>query len=211
MERANKSQQQIAEACEITASTVNQWLSDLTKPGAKSAYRLAEFLGVSQKWLIEGKGAPFAQGLFGVAQTVADYNVSQVPLSKLVPVISWVAAGGFCEAADPFLPGQADEWIACPTKGGPNVYGLKVRGDSMTATHGKSYPDGCVIFVDPDLRSPVNGQRVIACVEGASEVTFKVFVQDAGKVWLKPLNPQHPSIFDPFKVVGTVIGKWEGE
>jgi SOS-response transcriptional repressor LexA len=42
-------------------------------------------------------------------------------------------------------------------------------------------------------------------------VTFKQFVSDAGRVWLKALNPTYPPILDEFKVLGTIIGKWEDE
>ena len=75
----------------------------------------------------------------------------------------------------------------------------------------KSYPDGCIIFVDPSRRSPHNGERIIAKLAGNDEVTFKVYVEDAGKSFLKPLNPQFPAIFEPFKVLGTVIYKGEPE
>ena len=81
----------------------------------------------------------------------------------------------------------------------------------MTSTHGKSYPEGCISFVDPDQKSPPNGARIIAKLAGSDEVTFKVLVMDAGRTWLKPLNPQHPPILEEFRVLGTVIGKWEDE
>ena len=32
-----------------------------------------------------------------------------------------------------------------------------------------------------------------------------------GRRWLKPLNPQHPPIMEPFRVLGMVIGKWEDD
>jgi SOS-response transcriptional repressor LexA len=81
----------------------------------------------------------------------------------------------------------------------------------MTAPYGKSYPEGCIIFVDPMRRSPNSGERIIAKLEGANQVTFKTYMEDAGRCWLKPLNPQHPPIMDPFRVLGTVIGKWEDD
>ncbi|RZO82998.1 MAG: hypothetical protein EVA65_15765 [Oceanococcus sp.] len=131
---------------------------------------------------------------------------------RVVPVISWVAAGAFDEANDPHAVGDAETWLPCPKKSfGPHTYALRVRGDSMTSPHGRTYPEGSTIFVDPDLRSPANGERIIAKLEGTDEVTFKAFQQDAGRVWLKPLNPQHPPIMEPFKVLGTVIGTWIGE
>lgn len=81
----------------------------------------------------------------------------------------------------------------------------------MTAPSGnaRTYPEGCFIFVDPERRSPVNGDRIVACLVGSNEVTFKVFKDEDGRRWLQPLNPSHEPIREPFKVLGTVIGKWE--
>lgn len=79
----------------------------------------------------------------------------------------------------------------------------------MTAAHGRSYPEGSVIFVDPALRSPVNGQRIIAKLEsgdGDQNVTFKVYKEEDNRRWLEPLNPTHEPIREPFSVLGTVIG-----
>lgn len=130
-----------------------------------------------------------------------------------VPLISWVAAGCWGEAVDNFAPGEADEWFPCVRKHSAQTYALRVKGDSMTAPHGnmRSYPAGCIIFVDPAKRAPVNGERIIAKLDGASEVTFKVFKEEDGRRWLQPLNPAHEPIRDAFKVLGTVIGKWEDE
>lgn len=128
-----------------------------------------------------------------------------------VPLISWVRAGSFCEAADPFVPGDAERWMDCPVNHSETTFALRVRGDSMTAPHGngRTYPEGCIIFVDPEKRSPVNGDRIVACLDGSHEVTFKVYKNEDGRQWLQPLNPTHEPIRLPFKVLGTVLGKWE--
>lgn len=81
----------------------------------------------------------------------------------------------------------------------------------MTSPHGRSYPEGCIIYVDPELRGPSNGQRVIAKLQGTDEVTFKVFKEEDGRIWLHPLNSSHQPIREAFHILGTVIGKWEDE
>lgn len=128
-----------------------------------------------------------------------------------VPLISWVQAGEWCNAADPHLPGQADRWLDCPVNHSASTFALLVRGDSMTAPHGntRTYPEGCIIFVDPEKRTPVNGDRVVACLEGTDEVTFKVYKNEDGRQWLQPLNPSHEPIRQSFHILGTVLGKWE--
>lgn len=133
-------------------------------------------------------------------------------IKGLCPVISYVQAGEWGEVEDHFAPGDADEWRPCPVNHGPHTYAVRVQGDSMTAPFGRTYPPGCMIFVDPDQKGGVgSGDRVIAKINGEPEVTFKVFVEEAGKRFLKPLNPQYPIITDEFRIIGKVIGKWEDE
>lgn len=137
-------------------------------------------------------------------------NVAPGPdIKGRVPLISWVQAGVWNEAVDIYEPGYADEWLPILSNGSPHAFALRVQGDSMTSSFGKSYPEGCIIIVNPDQRSPVTGQRIVAKLAGSNAVTFKVFVEEDGKRWLKPLNPQHPPIYDEFRVLGTVTGKFE--
>lgn len=138
-------------------------------------------------------------------------NVEPGPdLRGLIPLISWVQAGDWHGAADPLHPGEAEIWMPSPTKCSPSSYALRVRGDSMTSTHGnsRSYPEGSIIFVDPERRMPVNGDRVIAKLVGSDEVTFKVYKNEDGRQWLQPLNPTHEPIREPFKILGCVVGTW---
>ena len=102
-------------------------------------------------------------------------------------------------------------YLPCPAPHGRSTFALRVKGDSMTAPYGRSYPDGCIIYVDPERRSPVNGDRIVACLvdTGDHEVTFKIYKNEDGRQWLAPLNTQHPPLFERFTVLGTVIGKWE--
>lgn len=141
----------------------------------------------------------------------AHSNVSAGPETKgLLPLISWVRAGKWDAAHDYLEPGDAEGWYASPKPMSASSYVLRVRGDSMTAPGGakRSYPEGSLIYVDPEKRGPVNGDRIIAKLEGSDEVTFKIYKNEDGRQWLMPLNPQHEPIREEFKVLGTVIGMW---
>lgn len=188
---------QLARLLNVSQQTITNWESrGISRAGLIECQRV---FGVQANWLDTGEGQQESG------------NTSPGPdVRQFAPLISWVSAGVWSPAVDVYEPGYAEEWLPCP-KNGRHTYALRVKGDSMTAPYGKTYPDGCVIFVDPDRRSPSNGDRIIAKLKGSDEVTFKAFQQDAGRTWLKPLNPQHPAIMEPFKVLGTVIGKWEDE
>ncbi len=140
-------------------------------------------------------------------------NVTPGPGTKgHVPLISWVSAGKPEQVEDPYYVGEAEEFIPCPASHSLHSYALRVEGDSMTAAYGKSYPHGCIIYVDPEQRGGVvSGERVTAKINDNDKAIFKVFVEEDGKRFLKPLNPQHPIITDEFRILGKVIGKYEPE
>lgn len=194
-------QKELAEMLGVTTGYISQMQTGHRAIGEKTARKIEGAAKLSQGWMdIEHPGP--------------DVNVEPGPdIRGKVPLISYVRAGSWDEAMDVFQPGDADDWLLCTKPHGPSTYALRVRGRSMTSPYPgeKSYPEGAIIFVDPEKKTPANGQRVIAKIKGSDDVTFKIFVQEEGKVWLKPINPQHPSIFDPFRVLGTVIGKWEDE
>ena len=139
---------------------------------------------------------------------------AEIAITGRVPVISWVAAGDWCEVADPYPIGSAEDWLPCATKHGKRTYALRVDGDSMTSPYPgqKSYPHGVIIFVDPD-RAAINGSRVIARLPNSDKATFKTYSEDAGRRYLRPINPQYPTIEinDETHICGVVIGKWEDE
>lgn len=201
------SQSELARQVGVTAQTVQQWESGQTSPRRHRVQSIAIALGTTPQHLEHGDPDPNA-----IAPAMD--NTTPVPgtVGGKVPLISWVQAGDWIEAIDTFHPGDAEDWLPCPKRHGSRTYALRVSGDSMTSPHGKSYPAGCVIFVDPDQVGGItNGDRVIAKLNGHDEVTFKQYVEDSGRRFLRALNPGWPPIDGEFRVLGKVIGKWEDE
>ena len=198
-----KSPADIARATKRTESAVSQWLDGTTKSlRGETAAMLEVCTGYRAAWLISGKGAKTVDG------------VEDGPRVRgLVPLISWVQAGSWNAAVEGFSPSDVETWLPCIAGHSECAYALRVRGDSMTApsVNSRTYPQGCVIFVDPRRKQPSNGDRVIAKLCGADEVTFKIYNNEDGRQWLQPLNPSHEPIRNEFAVLGTVIGKWEDE
>lgn len=193
---------EVARAIGRTPSAISQLMDGTTKSlKAETAERLQQATGYRSAWLVSGKGP----------KLVSDNTAPGPTLHSEVPLISWVKAGDWGEAVDALLPGDAEQWLPCPVRHGSHTFALRVRGDSMTAPHGRSYPEGCIIFVEPEMRTPTNGQRVIAKLIDSDSVTFKVYKEEDGRKWLQPLNPAHQPIRDEFRIIGTVIGKWEDE
>lgn len=125
------------------------------------------------------------------------------PLKGMVPLISWVSAGYFCEVIDNFHPGDAEEWISTTVAVSPNSYALRVRGDSMEP----DFPEGSIIIVDP-RREPQPGNYVIA--KNGGEATFKQLTKDGADRYLKPLNPQYPiKLIDEHMIICGVVVSME--
>lgn len=206
----------IAEACEVSRPTVSAWFNNPEKVASLSRTNAEKIcarfaLDISPAWLAEGIGE---KHLVSSKEhpVIIHSNVEPGPeLRSKVPLVSWVRAGAWCEAITPLDLPEVEHWLNCPVSHSSGTFALRVRGDSMTAPtgNGRSYPEGSIIFVDPERRNPNNGDRIVACLLHANEVTFKVFKNEDGRQWLQPLNPQHEPIREPFKVLGTVLGKWE--
>lgn len=73
---------------------------------------------------------------------------------------------------------------------GPNGYALRVTGNSMLNPSGSpSFPDGCLIFVNPDLIAEP-GKFVVGCLAGTTDFVFRKLIRESGKLYLEPLNPR---------------------
>ena len=131
---------------------------------------------------------------------------------RLVPVLTIVSAGRLLATENHDYTPDHVEYLPAPPGAGPRTVALTVEGDSMTSPHpnSRSYPAGSIIFIDPE-KDISAGQRVVARIN--DEYTFKCLVEDAGKRYLKPLNPQYPTIelTENHEIVGVIVGTWIAE
>ncbi len=117
--------------------------------------------------------------------------------SVSVPVVGDIAAGTPIAAEE-----HVDDMLTLPREltGRGNVFGLRVRGDSMIDA---AICDGDIVVVrqQPEAHS---GQIVAAMIDG--EATVKVFRRRNGHVYLEPRNPDYEVIDgDEAVVLGTVV------
>ncbi|EMZ5056420.1 LexA family protein [Proteus mirabilis] len=187
---------EIAEKLGLTPKAVSKWFNAESIPRQDAMNKLAELLRVEVVWLQHGKTAGF------------DSNVSEPrpyrPAPKY-PVISFVQAGNWTEACEPYTLSEIDEWYESEVAVHGSAFWLKVEGDSMTAPTGVSIPEGSLVLVDTG-REPINGSLVIAKLTDTNEATFKKLVLDGAK-YLKALNPAYPviTINGNCKIIGVVV------
>ncbi|CAI9399342.1 LexA family protein [Lelliottia sp. T2.26D-8] len=122
------------------------------------------------------------------------------------PLISWVSAGAWSEATEPYTLKEIDEWYESDAHIEGSAFWLRVQGDSMTSPVGLSIPEGMMVLVDTGKEAQ-NGSLVIAKLTDANEATFKKLVIDGGHRFLKGLNPIYPliPINGNCKIIGVAV------
>jgi SOS-response transcriptional repressor LexA len=195
MEAQDISQEQMAERLGVTQGAVGHWLNGKREPKLETINRLLGVLGVPGLAIIVPDALDAAP------------KAPESPPDRLYryPVLSWVSAGAWAEATEPFAPGAADEFELTDYKAKGPAFWLRVRGDSMTSPVGQSVPEGMLILVDTGIE-PTPGKLVIAKLPESNEATFKKLVEDSGQVFLKALNPAYPmiSITENCRLIGVV-------
>lgn len=179
----------------VSNVAISQWERSETEPGGENLLSLAKALQCSPDYLLKG-----VDSQANVAFNSRNDNKGSYPL------ISWVSAGHWMEAVEPYHKRAIDNWYDTTVDCSEDSFWLDVQGDSMTSPGGLSIPEGMVILVDPEVE-PRNGKLVVAKLKDSNEATFKKLVIDAGRKFLKPLNPQYPmiEINGNCEIIGVVV------
>ncbi|WP_040263729.1 helix-turn-helix domain-containing protein [Pseudomonas massiliensis] len=210
---ARLSQAQLAEACGWKSqSRVGNYETDAREPSFADLETIAGVLGISVLQLVvSGEKSGHKVRESGATYQV-DRNIEPAPGPVRYyeyPEISWVQAGMPVEAVE--LSNIATcEMHPSDAWAGEHGFWLKVRGPSMTAQGGISFIEGMVILVAPGF-DVEPGNYVVAKLVDTDEATFKQYIWDSGKAYLKPLNPAFPTVEvdDTWVIVGKVVdAKW---
>lgn len=206
-------QSAVADALNITQAAVSHYLNGKNPLNTRVAAVFSQMLEIPVRSFshrladqIEQTTKAAQIGAMGSAENSNVRVTAQPAMSYKYPVISWVAAGNWAEAIEPFPPGFGDRYELTDYRAHGPAFWLEVKGDSMTAPAGLSIPEGMLILVDTeaDARS---GKLVVAKLTESNEATFKKLVEDSGQRFLKPLNPFYPmmQINGNCKIVGVVV------
>ncbi len=119
------------------------------------------------------------------------------PDQSEVPLVGIVPAGTPSEIFSPLgeeltLP----EWML----GAGNMLAFRVSGDSMRDAF---ILDGDVVVVRPSVQAEI-GEMVVALLDEGG-ITLKRLARMAGRLVLRPENPDYSVITEPFTLVGKVI------
>lgn len=192
----------LARAASVSSVAAGKWFHGESEPKAAKLKLIANFLGVTDDWLLTGKGS----------SVKLDNNIDLTQKIALegrpIPVISWVAAGSLTSIETVIRDAEIDEWLPPNKDCGKNGYGLKVTGMSMSPFF---LPDDR-IYVNPDVQTfdlQTNDLVINACY-GETEATFKKLIIEGDNKYLQPLNPNWPEqiikLTEDCRLVGKVVG-----
>jgi repressor LexA len=116
-----------------------------------------------------------------------------------VPLVGIVPAGSPLEIFESL--GEEIELPEWMVESGGDTAAFRVQGESMKDAY---IQDGDVVVVKQTPRAEA-GEMVVALLDDAS-ITLKRLRRDEEKMWLMPENPEYEAIYDPFQLVGKVVG-----
>ncbi|ELR2989538.1 LexA family protein [Klebsiella oxytoca] len=188
----------LAKKLGVSRVSVTKWENGTTRPDGENLHQLAVALQTTPEWLLYGQG-----------DEVDDTKV--IPYLKPptpVPIISAVQAGVWTETYACSRLSDVISWTQTTANVSNEVFGLVVRGESMTNPHGlPSIPEGSIVIVEPHYGQldDLYGKIVVATLEGSAEATVKKLVWDSPFAYLMPLNPA----FKPIQIDGNckIVGK----
>ncbi|KMW73323.1 repressor [Photorhabdus luminescens subsp. luminescens] len=218
--KAKLTQQELAEKAKVTRVAISKAEQGLTKTfNANTLFKIAKVLKVDPIWLQTGKDFQYDLGEPTIHSTInnADlsreniYSARQPEYRYKYPKINWVQAGSFARSGDDYSVFDIENWHDSIKYAGEKGYWLDVKGDSMTSPSGITFPEGMSILINPE-KDPYPGCYVIAEVKKTNEVTFKKYVVDIGREYLKPLNPSYHMIKmdNSIEIIGVVVdARWD--
>lgn len=160
---------------------------------------IAEYLGVSARWLETGRGPKQSMVYGGELEAGSGIGgLSRVPIvgtTQAGPDITWL------EEERP--PGYGDEYLDAPSKD-PRAYALRVRGTSMSPR----MREGEVIMVSPSTE-PRAGDEVVVCLRNGDVMVKGLVYCRGNEVALDSINNDHPRIvrsLDDIEFMHIVVG-----
>lgn len=119
-------------------------------------------------------------------------------------LVSWALAGRLDEQMSQISEREYVDAVGADPLISERAFALRVRGDSMVNSAGSpSFPDGCVIVVDPSVTA-AHGDNIVVQLASAGDAVFKAYEVDGSKCYLKPLNNRYP--VDPMPEGARIIG-----
>ena len=210
MDDKNLDKNGLSDKTKISYEMIRRYCEGFAKPRSKGMQSISDALGVTAAYLEYGETSEkqsTVNELRAKIKTMQGGNVfsqknidepqdtKKVPvdhgMSGMIPVISWVAAGSFCDVLPVTLDDVLD-WIPKPVHLSPKAFGLIIQGRSMWP---EFKPDE-IIYVEPEITpwELIDGDLIVIHCNDDKQATFKQLVlgDSPDDMYLKPLNEDWP-------------------
>lgn len=144
-ERLGLTQEELALKLDVSRPAVGSWESGKAKPRLDKLTQLAALLGYKVSELVDDNSVPRPSGSKPAVGTSAMVPMRILDKTHAGEAVEEIEDPGFVEVP---------ETVA---RNHPDAFMLRVEGDCMN----RSYPDGCLVMVDPYV-TPWNGCAVVA-------------------------------------------------
>lgn len=205
-------QQDLADAIEVTQNTVSAWETRGKKPRQKEVVqKLIDYFNCTEQDLFGISDGYYAKST-GLADKLPPMPKGAMPIAMLgemrratMPYVGLLHAGVWQDAED--WQGDTVEVPASVAERHPHGWIAKVDGDCMD----KVYPDGCLVVVDPDI--PPRDRAIVAARLDGHEDMIREWNAYGDTLVLAPRshNPEHkPIVIDRdsdcyVEPIGTVV------
>ncbi|OGV56920.1 MAG: hypothetical protein A2X49_02125 [Lentisphaerae bacterium GWF2_52_8] len=182
--RKNKwTQVELAEKAGTSQENISRWINGKNYPELPQLIAIANAFGVSL--------AALDSKFLNIQDEVKNHKVysNAQPITKTpppIPIVAMAQAISYDRAfqrLEEFATEIANEYAPSRIDMRPGIVAFKAEGQSMEPY----YPDGTIIYADPQLK-PKNGARVIAKLREEQSVVFKIYYNIEGKTRLVSIN-----------------------
>lgn len=172
----------------FSAGYLRQITSGERNLGARVARRLEAEFGMAKGWMDAAHHNDVGYG----ARESGSGNVTSAPDQDVrVPLLAWDRLTAMRDVTDLARSGAHLEYVHVSRFGreklGAGCFALRVEGDSMVSRTAPSFPEGCIIVVDPD-RPLVSGAFVVVQINNHARAAFRRYVDDGAQATLIALN-----------------------
>jgi len=230
-------QAQFAKTIKRSPAQVNHWLTGHRNLGDAGARHIEMSLNLGMGFFDESRGMEEEQVLDTIQaitrpayvprrgrmkdQLLEDFenntydqgsHYSKAPPARpeIVPVLHWMEVLFYAFDEPEFNPDALNDWVPVfEREVNPQTFGVRVDNDSMKCSGPFSFDVGDIVIYKPYLEYK-SLDFIISIDLKTKEPSFKQLIIDAGRWFLKSLNPDYPLIStsqDNIKIVGKVFQK----
>lgn len=189
MEELGLTQEQLAERVGVSQGSVGHWVNKRRQPKIESMNRTFVEIGmphynVSLQLRIQGQVGE-ERGVYQVKDSDDQLDLMQYIVCFRYPVLTWSQL-----EVPPDDEPRVFEQTDYMAQG--KAFWLTVENDAMSASTGRSVPQGMRMLVDPGVE--IEAGRLVIARQPGKPAIFRELADEGGQRYLKALNSNYPTL-----------------